>query len=103
MSCRVETTRRSGWKRRVRSSVLHILAVSHYTVTALLAKAALSKNRQVRLQAQIDRRNPDYWSVSVRRGEEVSEWSRYDYWDRFTCVHPTYKEFAFFAFRILSK
>ena len=44
-----------GWKRRVRSSVLHILALSHYTFTALLARAALSKNRQVRLQAQIDR------------------------------------------------
>ena len=46
-----------GWKRRVRSSVLQILALSHYTFTALLARAALSKNRQVRLQAQIDRRN----------------------------------------------
>ncbi len=46
-----------GWKRRVRSSVLHILALSHYTFTAMLARAALSKNRQVRLQAQIDRRN----------------------------------------------
>ena len=30
-----------GWKRRVRSSVLNILALSHYTFTALLAKAAL--------------------------------------------------------------
>jgi len=38
-----------GWKRRVRSSVLHILALSHYTFTALLAKAAKSRNRQVRL------------------------------------------------------
>ena len=28
-----------GWKRRIRSSVLHILALSHYTFTALLAKA----------------------------------------------------------------
>ncbi len=46
-----------GWKCRVRSSVLHILALSHYTVTALLARAANSKNRQVRLQAQIDRRH----------------------------------------------
>ncbi len=46
-----------GWKHRVRSSVLHILALSHYTFTVLLARAALSKNRQVRLQAQIDRRN----------------------------------------------
>ncbi len=41
-----------GWKHRVRSSVLHILALSHYTFTALLAKAALSKNRQVRLQVR---------------------------------------------------
>jgi len=46
-----------GWKRRVRSSVLHILALSHYTFTVLLARAANSKNRQVRLQAQIDRRD----------------------------------------------
>ena len=35
-----------GWKDRVRSSVLHILALSHYTFTALLARAAQSKNRQ---------------------------------------------------------
>ena len=47
----------SGWKRRVRSSVLHILALSHYSFTVLLARAALSKNRQVRLQAQIGRLN----------------------------------------------
>ena len=46
-----------GWKRRVRSSVLQILALSHYTFTALLARAANSKNRQVRLQAEIDRRD----------------------------------------------
>ncbi len=46
-----------GWKDRVRSSVLHILALSHYTFTALLARAANSKNHQVRLQAQIDHLN----------------------------------------------
>ena len=46
-----------GWNRRAKSAILHILALSHYTFTALLARAALSKNRQVRLQAQIDRRN----------------------------------------------
>ncbi len=46
-----------GWKRRVRSSVLHILALSHYTFAVLLARAANSKNRQVRLRAQIDRRD----------------------------------------------
>ncbi len=46
-----------GWKRRVRSAVLHILALSHHTFTALLARAALSKVRQIRLQARIDRRD----------------------------------------------
>ncbi len=46
-----------GWKRRVRSSVLHILALGHYGFTVLLARAALSKKSQVRLQAQIDRLN----------------------------------------------
>ena len=30
-----------SWKRRVRSSVLHILALSHYTCTALLARAVV--------------------------------------------------------------
>ena len=29
-----------GWKRRVRSSVLHIPALSHYTLTVLVARAA---------------------------------------------------------------
>ena len=42
-----------GWERRVKSSILHILALSHYSFTVLLARAALSRNHQVRLQAQI--------------------------------------------------
>ncbi len=46
-----------GWKRRVRSSILHILALGHYSFTVLLARTALSRHRQVRLQAQIDRLN----------------------------------------------
>ena len=29
-----------GWNRRVKSSILHILALSHYTFSALLAGAA---------------------------------------------------------------
>jgi len=45
-----------GWKRRVRSSVLQILALSHYSFTVLLAKAAESKNRHIRFQARLDRR-----------------------------------------------
>jgi len=44
-----------GWKRRVGSSVLHILALSHYTFPVALVRAANSKNRQVRLQAQSNR------------------------------------------------
>ena len=44
-----------GWKRRVRSSVVHILALGHYSFTVLLARAALSKKSQARLQAEIDR------------------------------------------------
>ncbi len=33
-----------GWKRRVRSSVLHILALNHYSFTVLLASASWSRN-----------------------------------------------------------
>ncbi len=44
-----------GWKRRVRSSVLHILALSHYTFTAMPARAANQRNRRARLQAEIER------------------------------------------------
>ena len=30
-----------GWNRRAKSAILHILALSHYTFTVLLARAAL--------------------------------------------------------------
>ena len=46
-----------AWKHRVRSSVLQILALSHYTFTVLVARAAQNSNRQVRLQARIDRQD----------------------------------------------
>ncbi len=49
-----------GWKRRVRSSVLHILALSHYTFTAMLARAANQRNHRVRLQAE--------WNSSAHAG-----------------------------------
>ena len=29
-----------GWKRRAKSAILHILALSHYAFTALVARAA---------------------------------------------------------------
>jgi len=67
-----------GWKRHVRSSVVHILALSYYIFTAMLAKAALSKNRQVRLQAQIDRRNHEIALLQeLRSALKVLESAKY--------------------------
>ena len=48
-----------GWKRRVRSSVVHILALSHYTFTAMVARAANERSHRSRLQAEIDRLNQE--------------------------------------------
>ncbi len=44
-----------GWKHRVRSSVLHILALSHYTFTAMVARASNDRDRRTRRRAEIDR------------------------------------------------
>jgi transcriptional regulator with XRE-family HTH domain len=44
-----------SWNRRVKSAVLQILALSHYSFTARLARAAHDRNRPTRLQAEIDR------------------------------------------------
>ena len=33
-----------GWKRRAKSAIIHILALSHYTFTAFLASAAQRPN-----------------------------------------------------------
>ncbi len=44
-----------GWKQRVRSSILHILALSHYTFIVLVARAANDRNRRTRIRAEIDR------------------------------------------------
>ncbi len=41
-----------GWKRRVKSSILHILALSHYAFTALVARAANDRHRRTRLRAE---------------------------------------------------
>jgi putative transposase len=43
------------WNRRVKASVIRILALSHYTFTALVARAARARDRQTRLQAEIER------------------------------------------------
>ena len=45
-----------GWNRRTKAAILHILALSHYNSTALLARAANDPHR-TRLRAEIDRLN----------------------------------------------
>ncbi len=44
-----------GWNRRAKSTILHILALSHYTFTALVARAANDRHRRTRPRAEIDR------------------------------------------------
>ncbi len=44
-----------GWNRRAKSAIFHILALSHYTFTALVARAANDRNHRTRIRAEIDR------------------------------------------------
>jgi transposase InsO family protein len=44
-----------SWNRRVKSAVLQILALSHYSFTILLARAANDRKRRTRSQGEIDR------------------------------------------------
>jgi Integrase core domain len=46
-----------GWNRHAKSAILHILALSHYTFTAILARAANQRDRRTRRRAEIDRLN----------------------------------------------
>ncbi len=46
-----------GWNRRAKSAILHILALSHYTFTVMVARASNDRHRRTRVQAQIDRRD----------------------------------------------
>ena len=43
------------WNRRVKSVVLHVLALSHYAFTSLVARASHAPKRRTRVQAEIDR------------------------------------------------
>ncbi len=43
------------WNRRVKSAILHILAISHYVFAALQGWAAQNRCLKVRLQAEVDR------------------------------------------------
>ncbi len=44
-----------GWNRRAKSVILHILALSHYAFTAMVARAANERKSGTRLRAEIDR------------------------------------------------
>jgi putative transposase len=44
-----------GWNRRVKSAVIQILALSHYTFTSLVARAANARDRETRLRNEIVR------------------------------------------------
>ena len=46
-----------GWNRRTKAAILQILALSHYTFTAMVARAATERSRRARLRAEIDRLN----------------------------------------------
>ena len=44
-----------GWKRQTKSAILHILVLSHYAFTAMVARAANERSWRTRFQAEIDR------------------------------------------------
>jgi transposase InsO family protein len=44
-----------GWNRRAKSAILHILALGHYTFTALVARAANDRDRRTRRRSEVDR------------------------------------------------
>ena len=43
-----------GWRRHTKAAVVQILALSHFTFTAMVARAAKSRSRRARLLAEID-------------------------------------------------
>ncbi len=43
-----------GWKRRVKSSVVHVLALSHYSLTVLLAQTARSRRYTLRTDVLVN-------------------------------------------------
>jgi len=44
-----------GWKRRVESTIFQILALSHYSFTAVVARVANARDGRSRFRAEIDR------------------------------------------------
>ena len=58
MRCQIPLPR--SWNRRVKATVLQVLALSHYTFTALVARAASARDRRTRLQAEIERLDEEF-------------------------------------------
>jgi len=48
-----------GWKKQVRSAVLHVISLAQYTTIYTLGWAADSSNQRVRLKSDLDRANQD--------------------------------------------
>ena len=44
----------NGWNRRANSAIIHILALSRYAFTALIARASNDRDRRTRLRAEVD-------------------------------------------------
>ncbi len=44
-----------GWRRHTKSAIVQILALSHFTFTAMVARAANQRGRRNRQLAEIDR------------------------------------------------
>ncbi len=44
-----------GWRRHTKSAIVQILALSHFTFTAMVAREANERHRQARFRAAIDR------------------------------------------------
>ena len=44
-----------SWRPHTKAAIVHILALSHYTFTAMLARAANERSRRTRFRAEIDR------------------------------------------------
>ncbi len=55
-----------GWRRHTKAAIVQILALSHFTFTAMVARAANNRSRRARLRVEIDRLNHEL-AVLVQR------------------------------------
>jgi hypothetical protein len=57
-----------GWKPLVRSAVLHVLSLAHFSIVRARGWAADSVNTRVRLTAENDRLRQVWWSTDFSTG-----------------------------------